>query len=75
MHHNSVWKLDTYSGAQKRFFTSNEYKEAEQVTLASMDNTMCNTRKFRANTASAFFVFGWGRGNYAHFCRYEPIMT
>jgi len=35
----------------------------------------CNTRKFRAMTASALFVFAWGRGNYALFCRYEPIMT
>ena len=37
--------------------------------------TMTNTRKFRAMTASAFFVSGWGRGKYAHFCRYEPILT
>ena len=36
---------------------------------------MGNTRKYRAMTASAFFVFGMGRANYAHFCRYEPIMT
>ena len=37
--------------------------------------SMCNTRIFRAKTMSAFFVFGLGRANYAHFCRYEPIMT
>ena len=36
---------------------------------------MSDTRKFRAMTASAFFVFGWGRGHYAHFCRYEPVLT
>jgi hypothetical protein len=29
--------------------------------------SICNTRLFRAMTASALFVFGMGRGNYAHF--------
>jgi len=37
--------------------------------------SMSDTRKYRAMTASASFVLAWGRGNYAHFCRYEPIMT
>jgi len=35
----------------------------------------CNPRKFRALTMSALFVAGLGRANYAHFHRYEPILT
>ena len=34
-----------------------------------------NSSKCRVMIAYASLVMAWGRGNYAHFCRYKPILT